>query len=371
MDKLLAKLNEQQAVLHQQNEALKSATGESMFPRGFEKTSSGSLPITPAADSMAAPTTSLTRPASAASQSASDELLRLKLELAEAQNKISHLEAQTRLVRSESGRNTPIGFASPDMPSGGLEVPFDRPSLQLPFIAAGSRLPFARQTGWPGQDDGQATELNDTLPGGRLTRTKSIWNAKSAFSNSFANVTPGPVGSGPQPVPWSNPRSSAQPFGDSTGPFSPPELEPYRSDRVTPDPDMMRPSSSRRGNRLDNRFASNAGFGSGFGSYMGGGAYDGAAAGYGSAGQGGLGSNLGMSLFPPYQQQSMTSPLSPLASEFNTAGGPWKTEVCAPYSGPLLRGVSVLTLLIVVQPAWTRGSDVPSLDGTSQLSPPP
>jgi len=331
MDKLLAKLTEQQAVLHQQNEALKSADGDAMFPRVLEKASSGSLPITPAADSIVAMTGSFTRPTSAASQSASDELLRLKLELAEAQNKISHLEAQTRLVKSDSGRNTPVGLPGSDLPSAGMDLPFDRLSMPMPSNGNGSRLPFARHTGWLGQDDSRATDLNDAFPAGGLTRTKSIWNTKPAFPNSFANVAPGPIGTGPQPVPWSNPRSSAQPFGDSAGPFAPPEIEPYRLDRLTPDSDMIRPSSSRRGNRFDNRFGPNAGFGSNFGSTMGGGAYDGAAAGYGTGGQSqsqsGMGSNMAMSLFPPYQQQSMSSPLSPYASEFTTTGGPWKAEV--------------------------------------------
>ncbi|KAJ9164992.1 ARM repeat-containing protein [Coniochaeta hoffmannii] len=330
MDKLLAKLTEQQAVLHQQNEALKSADGDAMFPRVLEKASSGSLPITPAADSIVAMTGSFTRPTSAASQSASDELLRLKLELAEAQNKISHLEAQTRLVKSDSGRNTPVGLPGSDLPSAGMDLPFDRLSMPMPSNGNGSRLPFARHTGWLGQDDSRATDLNDAFSAGGLTRTKSIWNTKPAFPNSFANVAPGPIGTGPQPVPWSNPRSSAQPFGDSAGPFAPPEIEPYRLDRLTPDSDMIRPSSSRRGNRFDNRFGPNAGFGSNFGSTMGGGAYDGAAAGYGTGGQSqsqsGMGSNMAMSLFPPYQLQSMSSPLSPYASEFTTTGGPWKAE---------------------------------------------
>lgn len=326
MDKLLAKLTEQQAVLHQQNEALKSADGDNMFPRGFGKPSSGSQPITPAADSVVATAGSLTRPTSATSQSASDEVIRLKLELAQAQNKISHLEAQTRLVKSDSGRNTPLGLCGPDLPSAGTDLSFDRLAVPAPSNGGGSRMPFARQSGWPGQDDSRAADVSDAFPAGGLTRTKSIWNTKPAFPNSFANVAPGPIGSGPQPVPWSNPRSSAQPFNESTGPFSPPDIESYRSERLTPDPDMVRPSSSRRGNRFDNRFGATGGFGSNFGSYMGGGAYDGTA-GYGTGSQSGLGGNMAMSLFPPYQQQSMTSSLSPHASEFTAAGGPWKTEV--------------------------------------------
>jgi hypothetical protein len=326
MDKLLAKLSEQKAVLHQQNEALKSANGDAMFSRGPEKPSSGSLPITPAADSMAAAAGSLTRPASATSQAASDELLRLKLELAQAQNKISHLEAQTRLVQPDSGRGTPVGLSGGDLSASALDLPLNRFPLPNPPNGGGSRLPFPRDGGWPGQDDSRL-EPSDPFPAGPLTRTKTIWNSKPAYMNAFPQAAPGPIGGGPQPVPWSNPRSSNQAFNDPTRSFSPTDIEPFGTERLTPDPDMMRPSSSRRGNRFDNRFGSNNAFGSNFGSYMGGGTYDGAA-GYGNGAQGGMTSSMAMSLFPPYQQQSMTSPLSPHASEFTSAGPPWvKTEV--------------------------------------------
>lgn len=328
MDKLLAKLSEQQAVLEQQNKALKSANGDAMFSRGFENPTSGSLPITPATESMAVTAaSSLTRPASASSQLASDELLRLKLELAQAQNKISHLEAQTRLVKSEGGRNTPVGLSDSDMASPAMDLPFNAMPMPIQSNNVVFRLPLPRDSGWPSQDGSRMTDLNDPFPAGGLARTKSIWNSKPTYQNSFPNIAPGPVGSGPQPVPWNNPRNQNQSFNDPTGPFAPPALESYRSDRLTPDSEMVRPSSSRRGNRFDNRFGANNDFASNFGSYMGGGgAYDGAT-GYGNGTQNAIGGSMALSLFPPYQQQSMTSPLSPHASEFTTGGGPWKSEV--------------------------------------------
>jgi hypothetical protein len=121
---------------------------------------------------------------------------------------------------------------------------------------------------------------------------------------------------------------------------------------------MIRPSSSRRGNRFDNRFGVNTGFGSNFGSYVGGGAYDGAA-GYANGGQSGVGSSMAMSLFPPYQQQSMTSPLSPHASEFTTAGGPWKTEV-----SPIARmsPYNLLALTCFQQPGTEVQTFLPSTE---------
>jgi hypothetical protein len=127
------------------------------------------------------------------------------------------------------------------------------------------------------------------------------------------------MNTGPQPVPWSNPRGSALPFDDVPTGYSS-GGESYRQDRLTPDPDMMGRSNARRGNRFDNRYGGNAGFGSSFGSYnMAGSAYDQGAS-YGNNSQGGMGGNLGMNMFPPYQQQdlnSMSSPLSPHASEFS------------------------------------------------------
>src|SRR3954451_12854900 len=109
MDRLYAKLSEQQAILLHQKDVqkaeddLRSALGR--------QSASSSLPITPATE--AYPTTApTTRSASIAPNdgiAGPDEVLRLKLELAQAQNKISRLDqelAQTRLV-SHSGRVTP------------------------------------------------------------------------------------------------------------------------------------------------------------------------------------------------------------------------------------------------------------------------
>jgi hypothetical protein len=316
MDKLLAKLSEQQAVLHQNNEALKSSTGDSFFTRSLERTAS--LPITPATDVKPGAGVPTARPASATpseQQAAADEVNRLKLELEQAQNKISHLEAQTRLT--DSGRATPVGGVEMPVPSIGM--PMNRPVAPNPSNPGISRLPFPRDGGWPNVEETRP-DINDAFSAGSFNRSKTIWNSnihKPAYVNTFsqAHAAPVPMSTGPQPVPWSNPRGSVPPFDDASTGYSS-GTESYRQDRLTPDPDMMgRSNNMRRGNRFDNRFGSNAGFGGGFGSYNM--SYDQTSSYGGNSSQGG---NMGTNLFPPYQQQSvnsMSSPLSPHASEFS------------------------------------------------------
>src|SRR5690242_1448688 len=115
MEKLLARLSEHHAPTREQIDAGKAAKDDGGYAAASNyQTASNSLPITPALDG---PSTAMpaTRPASASTSinngmDAADELLRLKLELAQTQSKLSRLDlelAQTRNAQLESGQVTP------------------------------------------------------------------------------------------------------------------------------------------------------------------------------------------------------------------------------------------------------------------------
>ena len=113
MDKLLAKLSEQQATLKQQSAQSKTEDGMSSSFAEHES-SSNSLPMTPATDAFqtTAPTT---RPASATIDEARldvNEVLRLKLQLAQAQNQISKLDQELAHSRTSEPDSTTSGSAA-------------------------------------------------------------------------------------------------------------------------------------------------------------------------------------------------------------------------------------------------------------------
>ncbi|KAF4984672.1 hypothetical protein FZEAL_188 [Fusarium zealandicum] len=301
MDKLLAKLSEQQAVLSQQNEALKSSEDSNMYPRGLDHaSSSNSLPVTPATDAFPS-TAPTTRPASATLDDArgeSEEVMRLKLQLARAQSEISKLDqelAETRSVKTESD-GPPFGFRGPAFPQ--------------------------REGAWGSPDDTRS-ETSDAMSATTFSRTRGIWgNPKGSFANTTLQA---PVAE-PSPGNWLGSRGFNPPYPEPTGmPY--PIMDGYRGDRLTPDSEMLRSNNGRRGNRYDSRMNSPQPFGPGYGGgynspvnhsdYMGG-SMSGPPM-NGSQGPGAI------AVYPPYQGQPMGTPLSPFASEFTSKGG-WKNE---------------------------------------------
>ncbi|KAK2939132.1 hypothetical protein FoTM2_002350 [Fusarium oxysporum f. sp. vasinfectum] len=121
VDKFLAKLSEQQSALNQQNDANKLRDETNQYARAFDHaSSSNSLPVTPATDAFPS-TAPTTRPASATldeARSESEEVMRLKLQLAQAQNEISKLDqelAETRVVKTTADV-PPFGTRGPVYP---------------------------------------------------------------------------------------------------------------------------------------------------------------------------------------------------------------------------------------------------------------
>lgn len=310
MDKLLAKLSEQQAVLSQQNEALKTRENDGFASKPHDQqSSSNSLPITPATDGFPS-TAPTTRPASATTaddnRQEGEEVWRLKLQLAQAQTHISKLDQELRTVKTEG---EPIGYTG---------APRNKPSLPL-------------DPTWPGPEDGQS-DNSDTLSANTFNRTRGIWgNPKSSYANGRIHA---PVAEH-SPANWIGGRGFNQGYMDQNAPFSP--LDGGRSDRLSPDSDiLMRSSASRRGNRFDSRMNSPQQFGGAYGGYnppgvqydpmMGGTMPGPMSAGAPMNGPHGLGP-MDMGMYPQ-NPQSMGTQLSPYASEFTSKPG-WKNEVCA------------------------------------------
>lgn len=324
MDKLLAKLSEQQAVLSQQNEVLRGREDDSLSSKGQDQTSStNSLPITPANDGV--PTTApTTRPASAnlGDKNEDDEqVLRLKLQLSQAQNHITKLDnelAQSRTARPE---------AVPGIP-GAPHVPFHNRAL-------------GHESVWTGATDVQDT--GEPLHANNLNRNRTIWGApRATFSHTPLQA---PVAEAAPTVPWIGGRGFTQNYTGSNPPFH--AVDGASSDRLTSDSHMfMRPSGGRRSARFEARISSPHQCGSTYGGYS---APD---ANYdtmmspsmtGTAMSSGLVSpqNIGplpMGMFQP--NQPIGTQLSPYASEF-TSKTAWKNEVAI--YGPSHALIPVLT----------------------------
>lgn len=318
MDRLLARLSEQQAVLSQQNEALSLLEDDpsTRLRVPDHASSTNSLPITPATEGFSS-TAPSTRPASVTldeSRSESDEVLRLKLQLAQAQNKISKLDQELAHSRS-----------------------FNTEAEPQPVITGRATSAAAvRDSTWATTDDA-GSDTSDAMSATAFNRTRGIWgNAKGSFATSNTQ----PSGNEPQPGTWFGGRGFNLGCSDANNAYS--MVEGYRSDRLSPDADMsMRHPANRRVNRYDPRANNHHQFNN-----VGYNAMNNAVAQF-DAMSGlpistgsltvppGLGS-MNMAGYPAYQQQPAGTPLSPHASEF-TSKTNWKPEVC----NPLLQFLSV------------------------------
>lgn len=310
MDKLLARLSEQKAVLNQQNEALRSGDDEtSMCQRvPVHTSSSNSLPITPATEGFSS-TAPSTRPASANLDDArpeSDEVLRLKLQLAQAESKISILDQELA--------TRPLTGSDSDMHSMHMTRNLGTAS---------------RESAWSIVDDDQS-DASDNLSSTAFCRAKGIWgNPKGP--NFVNNGAQGTNNNEPQPGTWLGNRAFNTGFPEAAGPYQ--MMEGYRGDRLSPESDIvMRQAASRRPHRYDHRISNshhiaNMGYnpigGASMPQYeaMGGGAM----ASGSLVPPPGLGA-LGIGGFSGYQQQPVGTTLSPHASEF-TSKTSWKNEV--------------------------------------------
>lgn len=303
--------------------------------------SCSSLPVTPATDNFdtfvgTGPTT---RPASAApnDRAATDEVLRLKLELAKAQNHISRVEQElvhTRREQQDSGRATPIMSSDSDFVGGApLVDPIGSKPSGNSSLSGFPKPQFSQANNWQGPvPDDCRSDVSDPLSAtGFNNRARGIWNnngGKTGYQNSFAPP--------PQPIPmqdavqvgnWSQPRNQGF-MEQNISSYPAPAMDGYRGDRYSQEPDLSRAGNGRRGSRYDNRYGGQS-YGSGYGGYnmggMGQSQYD-AASSYGGGPPSSM-SGGSMAMFPQYGQPVGT-PLSPHATEFTSASvSSWKPEV--------------------------------------------
>ncbi|KAJ5032861.1 uncharacterized protein L3040_009452 [Drepanopeziza brunnea f. sp. 'multigermtubi'] len=351
MDKLLAKLSEQQATLSKQHEALKS-TDETVLFRTVEYASAqGSVPITPATESYNNSTAPTTSPPSVAGdnqpQSAA-ELARLKAELEAARGKIARMDqelAQTRITKHTLDQA--IGNTSEADYTSILST---EDHFQLPPV---NRPQYTRDSSWAAQDDNRS-DTSDALSASGFNRARAIWNngGKPNFvgpNTAFTSV-PGPLPGSFQPSEsmaasqW-NRRGYGQPFVESM-PYGPGPANAYSGDRMMQDPDLlMAPPMGRRnqpsGGRFNNRSSNSFPYASSNSSFDG---YTPASTAYGSianlpgglpnlgGGMGGMGgmNGMGMNMYSAYQPQPIGTPLSPHAPEFTASSAGWKSESPAP-----------------------------------------
>ncbi|KAI5919002.1 armadillo-type protein [Camillea tinctor] len=341
VDKLLAKLSHQQSAYPKKTEGGAKVCGDDSLYSGTleHNSSSNSVPITPATETFGS-TAPATRPASASMNDenlSGDEVLRLKLELAHAQNKISRLEeiAQNRPIRSGLEQTPAPSPLDAEFAPGVVSGPNAPRISGLQPLNTSSQPSLGREGGnpWPPYDDSRS-DTSDALSATGFNRSRNVWGDNKQPQGSFAQ------GNVPQPDlsqngPWSG-RGRAQGYLDTNLPFEPAVSNNYRGDRLTPDYDMtVRPPANRRGNRFDTRFNAQ-GFGN-QNTY--GGGYRG---GYNNFGPnpydaspamptGGSQPPMG-GMYSNYQPPPIGTPLSPLASEFTSVSGnsaPWKSEPAA------------------------------------------
>lgn len=337
VDKLLAKLSEQQAVLNRQHEALRNSDDYgSNNPRTTDYNSAPtSVPITPATENFesgTATTAPTTRPQSRGdgeNQPSAEEVLRLKIELEAAKGRIARMDqelAQNRITKhtidqaigSLSEADFPLGNGSDT--TAGIPPHHFRPQV-------------VRESSWATQEDAHS-DHSDALSASGYNRTRAIWgnNNKANFPNapsmpSFQPSDPHTTGQ------WMNRGGCNQPFVEPNMSFGGPLPNSFRGERY--EPDMAMPGGAVRrtnGSRFNNRNLNSVPYSSSSSSFDG---FPASSGSYGTmggiptplGGQTGMGMNMGGGMYSGYQPQPIGTPLSPHAPEFTSAGGTWKTEV--------------------------------------------
>ncbi|KJR87333.1 Pumilio-family RNA binding protein repeat protein [Sporothrix schenckii 1099-18] len=337
MDTLLAKLSEQQAAIREQNDGLKQAEEDASFARAMEQQQGcSSLPITPGINGLQGSSALMLRSSSANQPESSDEVLRLKLQLAHAQNKINILDnelANTCSIKSDPSQALSLANTDPDFPSVPLPDQIGPPGM-IGFRAPSAARPlFNRENIWAQADEPRLETLDN--PTGSIGRARSMWRddiKQGGFQQSFPNGPSSvPIGTGPytsQPASiWPPSRPGHQAFFDANLPgFSNTQgaLDDSRG-RMTPDTDLLlRPQ--RPGNRSDSRNPNTQAF-NGYSNFNAGQVLFDTNPGFLTGGSGPNMNNNSLGMFPQFQQPPIGTPLSPHATEFNTdTASSWKEK---------------------------------------------
>ncbi|KAH9908211.1 ARM repeat-containing protein [Xylariomycetidae sp. FL2044] len=337
VDNLLNQLSQQETAINRQGETFNStpaAQDDSVLHSTLDyKAHSNSVPITPASETFSG-SAPATRAASATLKEenpTNDELHRLKLELAQAQNQISRLDqelSQSRYQRSEPE----VAMSSSPLDTEFLPVGFQRApppprsSGFNSFNAGAQQFPAKESTSsWAAYDDSRS-DTSDALSATGFNRSRNVWGATKQPQGPYAS---GGLSSPdvPQNGPW-NSRAPNSGYPDPSMSYESMGSGGYRGERLTPDYDMtIRPAGNRRSGRFDNRvnsqtFTGPSAFGGNYNNY-GPGPYE-----AGPAMTGPSQGPMSNAAYPGYQPSPVGTPLSPLASEFTSASNsaPWKSE---------------------------------------------
>ncbi|KAI1152591.1 armadillo-type protein [Nemania diffusa] len=307
-------------------------------PRLEHTTISSSVPITPATE-VFGNTAPATRPASATvndSTIGDEELIRLKFELAQAQNKITRLDqelASTRQGPSGPDQSTNISPVNTEFPGGNQPAPTMSRITGLHPINTNVQY-VGREAGhpWPGYDDNRS-DTSDALSATGFNRSRNIWGGMKQTPNVLVPSGPPPL-EVPQNGPWIG-RAASHSYVESGIPYdSSATTGNFRPERLTPDFDLTtKPVGNRRVNRYDTRFSGQGfgGAGQGYGSQPNYGGYAYPQGQYDPVAitSGGSQNNMGAGVYSNYQPTPVGTPLSPLASEFTSmsgSAGPWKSD---------------------------------------------
>jgi hypothetical protein len=240
----------------------------------------------------------------------SEEVIRLKLKLAEAQAKITQLEQNSQ----------------PQSRTGSVNLEDAGNPQSIAPVAVG------RVASWI-QDD-SLRNIGEGVAG----TVDSVPSRGMAFPSKVAFVRPAMTANGSDISNGGNWHSQHQGFNpglmDPNTSYN--VADGYRSDRLTPDSDMLsRPTGGQRGNRYD-RFPTPASFHAYGGGYQGNGPFDRMASRHGGNGMGPGPQGMTLNMYGDYASQQMSTSLSPYATEFTSNPG-WKTEVCSPSNGDAKR----------------------------------
>ncbi|KAH7347749.1 armadillo-type protein [Plectosphaerella cucumerina] len=334
-DALLARLSEQKENLEKQNQALKRSSGDANFYKRTlgDSTASSSVPVTPGVEGfpITGPTTrsaSANGPASDGEknidQAASDEIARLKAELAKAHTQINRLDTELHQMgsASEAGK-API----PTGPSSATFRRSDAAEQMTPLDGSFPRMSGSsyREYGWSGYPDNSPDSVDMNM-GNNVSmgrpRSRGPWaSSKQVWQGNIVSPMPEPL---PATSSWfGGSRGFSQGYMDPSGSYS--MVDGPRGDRLAPDSDMlMRPPKGRRG--YDSRYASPHpyGNGNGYGGY--------------SPAPGPMDAlsepPVGMGpAYSAYSQQPVGTALSPHASEFQSTTAWGKNEAMVTAEG--------------------------------------
>lgn len=348
MDKILAQLSEQQAVISRQHEAFKTSD-DIAYARTIDYVvaTASSVPITPATETFngsTAPTTNTPSITGEDKAAGKEDLDRLKAELDAANSRIARMDqelAQSRITKHTLEQV--IGNATEVDYSTHAE---ERLNIPLPPLNHNTMRPaFHRDGSWATQEDSRS-DTSESLSASGYNRSRSIWanGAKPAFGSFPVPPYQQQQAETHADAQWMN-RGYNQPFGEAPMQFSaPPPLTNFRATVGGPERMMhesellMAPPMPRQKvpGHFNNRSRSSlpyASSNSSFDGYTPVSGYSSANAGpvgppmYNNMNMGGnMGGNMAAGMYGGYQPQPIGTPLSPHAPEF-TVGPGWKNDV--------------------------------------------